>query len=109
MQQRNRVQYAPAAVDDMDEIFSFISQDNVSAAENLLQKLDDQILNLAEFPYMGSILSEDDFPLLQRGYRFIVVHPYLVFYRVIEDTVIIHRLLHGRRDYLRELFGPSLK
>lgn len=109
MQPRNRVQYAPAAVDDMDEIFSFISQDNVSAAENLLQKLDDQISNLAEFPYMGSVLSEDDFPLLQRGYRFIVVHPYLVFYRVIEDTVIIHRILHGRRDYLRELFGPSLK
>ncbi|WP_339322123.1 type II toxin-antitoxin system RelE/ParE family toxin [Paenibacillus sp. FSL W8-0194] len=40
-------------------------KDNVSAAENLLQKLDDHISNLAEFPYMGSVLSEDDFPLLQ--------------------------------------------
>ncbi|MEK5645874.1 addiction module toxin RelE [Paenibacillus rhizosphaerae] len=106
MPSRNKVQYTPAAVDDMDEIFSFISQENALAAEDLLQKLDDQISNLTEFPYLGSVLSDDDFPLLKRGYRFIVVQPYLVFYRVIEDTVIIHRILHGRRDYLRELFGP---
>lgn len=69
-------------------------------------KSDRQISSLAEFPNMGAVLSEDDFPLLQRGYRFIVVNPYLVFYRVIEDTVMVHRILHGRRDYLRELFGP---
>ncbi|WP_281281712.1 type II toxin-antitoxin system RelE/ParE family toxin [Paenibacillus oralis] len=37
---------------------------------------------------------------MKRGYQFIVVYPYLVFYRVIENTVIIHRILHGRRDYL---------
>ncbi|OXL85694.1 addiction module toxin RelE [Paenibacillus sp. SSG-1] len=106
MPPRNKIQYTPAAGDDMEEIFSFISQENASAAEDLLQKLDDQISNLAEFPYMGSVLSEDEFPLLKRGYRFIVVQPYLVFYRVIENRVIIHRILHGRRDYLRELFGP---
>ncbi|RAV15633.1 type II toxin-antitoxin system RelE/ParE family toxin [Paenibacillus contaminans] len=42
---------------------------------------------------------------MQRGYRFIIVHPYPAFYRITENTVIIHRILHGRRDYLRELFG----
>lgn len=102
---KNKVKYSPAAVDDMDEIFSFISQDNVSAAENLLQKLDHHISNLADFPNMGSVLSEDEYSLIQRGCRFIAVNPYLVFYRVAEDTVIIHRILHGGRDYLRELFG----
>lgn len=104
MPPKNKVTYSPAAVDDMDEIFSFISQDNVSAAENLLQKLDHHISKLAEFPNMGSVLSEDEFSLVQRGYRFIVVNPYLVFYRIIGESVIIHRILHGRRDYLRELF-----
>lgn len=105
MPPRNKVKYSPAAVDDMDEIFSYISKDDVSAAENLLQKLDHQISGLADFPEMGSVLSEDDYSLVQRGYRFIVVNPYLVFYRVVQDTVVIHRILHGRRDYLRELFG----
>jgi toxin ParE1/3/4 len=105
MPPKNKAKYSPAAVDDMDEIFSYISKDDVSAAENLLQKLDHHITGLADFPEMGSVLSEDEYSLIQRGYRFIVVNPYLVFYRVIQDTVIIHRILHGRRDYLRELFG----
>ncbi|MBW7475703.1 type II toxin-antitoxin system RelE/ParE family toxin [Paenibacillus oenotherae] len=70
-----------------------------------MQKLDHQISSLADFLEMGSVLAEDDYSLIQRGYRFIVVNPYLVFYRVIKETVIIHRILHGRRDYLRELFG----
>jgi toxin ParE1/3/4 len=105
MPPKNRVQYTPAAIDDMEEIFSYISQENISSAENMLDKLDRQIAQLREFPGMGSILAEDEYTLIQRGYRFIVVHPYLVFYRMISNTIIIHRILHGRRDYLRELFG----
>lgn len=106
MPHKNKIKYTPAAVDDMDEIFSFISQDNVSVAENLLEKLNDQIGKLSEFPNMGSVLSDEEYTLVQRRYRFIIVHPYLVFYRIMDNSVIIHRILHGRRDYLRELFGP---
>ncbi|WP_290370342.1 type II toxin-antitoxin system RelE/ParE family toxin [Paenibacillus plantiphilus] len=84
-----------------------MSKDDLSAAGHLLQKLDRQISSLADFPEMGAVLAEDDYSLIQRGYRFIVVNPYLVFYRVIKETVIIHRILHGRRDYLRELFDSA--
>lgn len=105
MPSKNKIKYSPVVVDDMDEIFSFISQDNVSAVENLLEKLDYHIAGLADFSSMGSVLSDEEYTLIHRGYRFIVVNPYLVFYRIIDDTVIIHRILHGRRDYLRELFG----
>lgn len=104
MTQRNKIKYTPAAVDDMDEIFSFISHDNLSAAEMMLEKLNNQIGKLAEFPNMGSVLSDEEYTLVERGYRFIVVHPYLVFYRLLDENVIIHRILHARRDYLRELF-----
>lgn len=108
MLRKNKIIYTPAAVDDVDEIFSYISLDNVTAAEDILERLDTQISNLADFPNMGSVLSDDEFTLVQRGYRFITVQPYLIFYKVIDNTVIIHRILHGRRDYLRELFGPIL-
>jgi len=104
MQQRTEIKYTPAAVDDMDELFSFISSDNVTAAEAMLEKLDRQISLLGEFPHSGSILAEDDYSIVKRGYRFIFVQPYLVFYRVVDQTVVIYRILHGRRDYLRELF-----
>lgn len=105
MPQKNKIKYTPAAVDDMDEIFSYISQDNVDAAGNMLNKLNNSISDLADFPNKGSVLSDDEYSLIQRGYRFIVVNPYLVFYRIMNDAVVIHRILHGRRDYLRELFG----
>ena len=105
MMQRNKVIYTPVAVDDMDEIFSYIAQDNISVAENMLEKLDAQISKLETFLEMGSKLSDEDYKLAQRGYRFIVVHPYMVFYQKINQTIIIYRILHGRRDYLRELFS----
>lgn len=100
-----KIKYAPIAVDDMDEIFSFISEDNVHAAGKMLEKLNHQIAKLAQFPRMGSILSDEEYTMIRYGYRFIVVQPYLVFYRIMDEhTIIIHRILHSRRDYLRELF-----
>ena len=105
MPRKSKIKYTPAAIDDMDEIFSYISQDQLGAAENMLGKLNESIAGLADFPNKGSVLHEDEYSLIQRGYRFIVVNPYLIFYRIFDDTVVIHRILHGRRDYLRELFG----
>ncbi len=104
MPQRHRIVYAPIAVDDMDEAFSYIAKDNISAAEALLKRIDEGVTKLADFPAMGSVLSEEEYTLVAQGYRFVVIHPYLLFYRIVKDTVVIHRTLHGRRDYLRELF-----
>lgn len=105
MPQKNKIKYTPVAMDDMDEIFSYISKDNVAAAKALLQKITTGISRLAEFSNMGSVLSDEEYTLVQGGYRFIVIQPYLVFYRIIDDAIVIHRILHGRRDYLRELFS----
>jgi len=51
----------------------------------------------------GVGMSDEDYTLVQPRYRFIVVHPYLVFYKLKDNTVIIYRILHSRRDYLRKL------
>jgi toxin ParE1/3/4 len=107
MPAKREIKYTPVAVDDMDEIFSYISQDNIAAAEMMLEKINEKMANLAEFPNIGSVLSDEEYTIIKGGYRFIVVHPYLVFYRIIDNAVIIHRILHGRRDYLRELFVDS--
>jgi len=70
----------------------------------MLEKISNKVTGLSEFPNMGSVLSDEEYTLVNRGYRFIIAQPYLIFYRIIDNTVIIHRILHGRRDYLRELF-----
>lgn len=65
MPQKIKIKYIPAAVDDMDEIFSYISQDHVSAVGNLLDKLNISISGLADFPNKGSLLSDDEYSLIQ--------------------------------------------
>ncbi len=105
MPRKHKILYTPAAVDDVDEVFSYITQENLGAAEAMLCRINDGITRLAEYPNLGSVLSEDEYTLVHRGYRFIVIQPYLVFYRVLDEAVVIHRILHGRRDYLQELFS----
>ena len=40
-----------------------------------------------------------DLALVAKGYRYLIVKKYLVFYVVESDTVQIRRILYGRRDY----------
>ena len=40
-----------------------------------------------------------DLALAAKGYRYLIVKNYLVFYVIVGDTVQIHRILHARRDY----------
>ncbi|WP_375540987.1 type II toxin-antitoxin system RelE/ParE family toxin [Paenibacillus tyrfis] len=56
MPPKSRVRYIPAAVDDLDEIFSYITQDNWQNAEKMLEKLNREIGGLADFSHMGSIV-----------------------------------------------------
>ena len=39
------------------------------------------------------------------AYRFLVYGNYLAFYKTVEDAVFVDRVLYGRRDYMRILFG----
>jgi len=65
----------------------------------------DAIDRSADFAEMGALLhSVAD---VQSDYRFLVCGNYLAFYRVDENAVYIDRILIGRRDYLRILFGNT--
>lgn len=102
---KHRIRYTQQAVDDMDAIFDYIAIENREAAGKLLQAFDESILRLADAPYIGSALPSDDFSSLADGYRYLVVSPYLIFYRVCNGEVRIGRILHSRQDWLHLLFG----
>jgi len=80
---------------DLVDIWLYIAEDNIPAADRLNQKINDLILKLSEFPEIGrerpEIRAVD-------GLRSVPVGKYLVFYQVTEDTVRIHRILHGSLD-----------
>lgn len=96
----NQVVYSPKALADLDEIFAYISDklDNPIAAESTISGVLDTADMLKEHSEVGKPLyfSEDIFS----GYRYLVYKNYLLFYRSVNDTAYIDRVLYGKRDYI---------
>ena len=102
-----KILYSPEALHDLEEIGDYISWklQNPTAALNTLNKIQNRIDILTDFPYSGKLLSAiyDDIDV--GDYRFLVCLNYLAFYRVDGDNVHIDRIIYGRRDYITMLFG----
>ena len=87
------------AAANIREIWQFISEDNVSAAERVRQELYDAIHGLAERPGKGH--SRED--LTDKAVRFWKVRSYLIVYRHDTDPLEIVTVLHGARNIPRLL------
>ncbi len=92
------VRLLPIAEDDLDEIVDYISVENPRAAEKLLNHMVKNLEYLTTHPYLGKTPNEVD--VARMGYRFLVIENYLLFYTIEENTVLVHRVLHGARNYL---------
>ena len=80
-----------------------ISSGDADVALRYLDKIEDAVMKLAEFPYMGV---KPQYNVLQRkGYRVLSVEKHLVFYKVHEHKkrVILYSVLDGRMEYQRLL------
>ena len=71
---------------------------NPPAADNLLDKAEEKISALSEFPQNHAIV--DDPVLSAWGIRFTVINNYLAFFTILGDTVYIVRFLYGKRDWI---------
>lgn len=87
-----------AAEDDLTEIVTYIAAERPSAAEALATKIERKLTLLSRHPYLGRIPPEEE--LINLGYRYAVVENYLVLYTIEGQTIYVHRILHGARDYL---------
>lgn len=100
---------SPAAHKDLDDIRNYISVKlcNPTAAERVITNIISAVKTLREQPFIGAQLNskiEFDTPL-----RYLVNGNYLVFYSVDvdNDKVEIVRIIYGRRDYAKIIFGGS--
>lgn len=100
-----KLKISPEAKNDLIEIKGYIFQElcNPQAAANLVSKITEKIRGLSKHPEIGAPLSSvlD----IETGYRFLVCANYLIFYRYEDRNVFVSRILYGRRDYMRILFG----
>lgn len=102
-----RIRYTQDAIDDLDVIFDYITLEDQEAALRMLDEIDQRISQLTEQPYMGAAIPTNDFSVVRHGYRYLVVSPYLVFYRAEANEIRIGRILHSRQDWLFLLFGQK--
>ena len=96
MKSKHALRYLPVAVDDLISIFDWIANDSPANADAFIKKLDTQLLNLRNHPFLGRIPRDEK--LKDFGYRVLIIEAYFVFYIVRNRTVEIHRVLHGSRN-----------
>lgn len=88
------------ANDQLFDVIQYIA-DNAGAniALQYLGKLEAAVMNLADFPYSGTVPRYSI--LKKQGYRVLIVERHLVFYKVDEEkqTVMIHAVVDGRQEY----------
>ena len=85
---------SPAALQDLQDIWDFISADNESAADKLEGEFFEAFGQLAQRPRMGHNRTD----LTERDVLFWPVGSYLIVYRQDSTTLQIVAVLHGARD-----------
>jgi plasmid stabilization system protein ParE len=97
MVRRNKIEYLSIAEKDLTDIFDYIYADSPATASVFLDKIDDTVSKLADFPELEKV--PNDYRLRRLGYRILIVDNYIVFY-VIRGTIVeIRRVLHSKRNY----------
>ena len=90
----NQVRVSNAARSDLDEIWLYIAQDNIEAADRLIHAIVNRFPKLAAMPEMGRRREESAVHL-----RSFSVGNHVIFYRLMTGGVEIVRVLHGARDF----------
>lgn len=89
------------ADEQLREIIFYIAEDSgsIDFALNYLDKVENAINRLEEFPMSGSVPRYSI--LRKQGYRVLIAERHLVFYKVNENEkiVTIYAFVDGRREY----------
>jgi plasmid stabilization system protein ParE len=73
----NRFVLTPRAKQDVNDIWDYIADDNIEAADQVLEALESTMLRLARNPGVGHWRKE----LSDKRHRFFLVRSYLIVYR----------------------------
>jgi toxin ParE1/3/4 len=88
-----RVVWSAKALEDVEAIGLYISNDSPSYAGAVVKKVLDSTRILAHFPFAGRIVPEFGDESIREKF----VYSYRVIYRIQAQTVTIAAVIHGRR------------
>jgi toxin ParE1/3/4 len=91
---RRAALWSSEALDDRERIWDYyVRAAGRNTAEKILREIAEVIALLEEHPFAGRARNE-----LRPGVRSLAATPHVVFYRVVDDTAQIVRVLDGRQD-----------
>lgn len=91
------VRIFPTAKQDLLNLIEYLNTLSSETAQKYYDLLIAEIASLSELPERCP--HPKDLALKAKGYRYLLVKNYLVFYVVSGKTVQIRRILYARRDY----------
>jgi len=91
-----KIKWVRLALNDLDEAGEFVARDNPKAASRVLKRIWDAVQMLADQPHAGRAGRVP-------GTRELVIAgtPFIIPYRVAENTIQILRVLRGKRKWPR--------
>jgi toxin ParE1/3/4 len=91
---RRAALWSPEAIEDRERIWDYYVQAaGRNTAEKILREIADVIALIEDHPFAGRSRNE-----VRRDLRSFAASPHVVFYRVVNDTPEIVRVLDGRQD-----------
>jgi plasmid stabilization system protein ParE len=88
-----RIRYTLPALADLNAILDYISESSPRGAERVKQRIQRVIDLLLDHPRIGATTDDAIIRRLSTP-----PHPYLVFYEIAEDEIVIHAVRHAARD-----------
>jgi plasmid stabilization system protein ParE len=88
-----KLRYTPTALAELDEILTYLAKRSPQGARNVQRRIQTVVGLIAEHPGLGRRTSR---PNLRRMVA--LPYPYLVFYEVTEEDVVVIAVRHGARD-----------
>ncbi len=93
----HKVVFLVPALDDLEEIVLYLARGSAEASLKIHDAIVAQSAELATFPKLGRLVP--DKKLGERGFRILTISPYILLYRMVDETIFIYRVLHGARNY----------
>ena len=92
--------YAPKALDDLQGIKTYIAkQFGENKAKACVREITSTVRQLEKYPEEGPCV--EDLIEYPTDYRYLVVRPNYVFYRIEKDMVKVIRILNEKQDFLQ--------
>ena len=95
-----QVIHSKQANQDLFSIWAYIAEDNINAADKLLDNIDDKCKLLGENPKLGQAR-----PDISAKMRYFPVKNYLILYQEQPFGIEVIRVLHGSRDLNEIIFA----